>query len=407
MSAGQEERAYFATPGIADSEDDDPLIEPLMILTGDKNMPTLRDILGSVGLHPHISPHAQAAQAQAGRVHPTKDVWQLAPVPFEEVQVYETHEDPEIEEHLLSYVHSLPGYTSAPPSPTGLHGAAQVPGPPPCPGPSALSAKRSQSQPTLEPLSLVRTDHESVVSSGTASPVLGRRPSLKATQLAERLSAIHAAQRQAGDSRTLARLQRANGARSGSLPPGALRPTGLTPLVPEEPAAPVETHEAEVRPARRASSRWDSDALEREICERQWAVAGAKGRVNQPDWIVFFSPSGVQYALPHLRARGWLPPAPAAGTPVPAISDPPGLGGGYPRIATLGGTTKRWIRDNLKFWPDATAATPTPSELMNAVAAAQKSVRTRALREAAAEAGLAPLDRPARGAASGRPEVSD
>lgn len=477
-------------PGLARNEDEDPLIEPLLVLTGDKNLPTLRDMLGSVGLHPHLAPEAQAAQARAGRVHPTKEVWQLAPIPLEELQVYETHEDPAFEEHLHSYVRSLPGNGDVPPPPptaelpssgsfpsdasangnevnpeaslhvdstdviaTGLASGPASSGPSQNqgPGPNRMASTRSQSQPTLEilaplmpmPLKADLKGDESAVSSGTASPVLGRRPSLKATKLAERLHAIHVAQK----SQFAERSRRAAGLRSGSLPPGALRPTGLTPLVPEEPelspkdtldltsapglaAGPAKndskdathsrtpstnrtTQDQGVPPSQVISSvreerdrvkerereekersreaRWDSHALEQAISERQWAAADAKhggAHCPQPDWIVFFSPSGVQYALPHLRKRGWLPAPPAPGSRPPAISDPLGQGAGKPRVATLGGTTKRWIRDNLHFWPDATAVSPTPNELMSAIAASQRLSRTNALKQAAEKVGV-------------------
>ena len=48
---------------------------------------------------------------------------------------------------------------------------------------------------------------------------------------------------------------------------------------------------------------------------------------------------------------------------------------GYPRIAALGPTTKRWVRQNLGFQPDAVAASPGPTELREAIRMAEKRIR--------------------------------
>lgn len=106
-----------------------------------------------------------------------------------------------------------------------------------------------------------------------------------------------------------------------------------------------------------------------------------------PDWLVFFSPSGVQYALPELRSRGWFPPAPSppeAGSvesrliPVAAPAPPQ-----YPRIAVLGPTTKRYLRDELNLAADAVAAVPGPSELREAIRMAEKRIAKDRKREEA------------------------
>ncbi|CAD6956417.1 unnamed protein product [Tilletia controversa] len=131
----------------------------------------------------------------------------------------------------------------------------------------------------------------------------------------------------------------------------------------------------------------------------------------RPDWLVFFSPSGVKYALETLRRQAWLPPAggnedtvrvgdgvarggtggesraesPVASTNGLRITTtttttttttpgnsappppPPPL---YPRIATLGPTTARWIIENLGHEGvrvDVIAAKPSPEELRLAI----------------------------------------
>lgn len=112
------------------------------------------------------------------------------------------------------------------------------------------------------------------------------------------------------------------------------------------------------------------------------------GSGTKPDWLVFFSPSGLQYALDDLRQRGWMP--------LPYTFDfdkqelakdstesaerkekwlSAGPPDGYPRIAVLGPTTKRWVRQNLGFQPDAVAASPGPTELREAIRMAEKRIR--------------------------------
>lgn len=79
--------------------------------------------------------------------------------------------------------------------------------------------------------------------------------------------------------------------------------------------------------------------------------------VVHPDWIVFFSPSGGNYALPQLQARGWLP---REGAPGPA----------HARIACIGPSTAKWVNSTLGREPDAVAAKPNPTALRDAIVAA-------------------------------------
>ena len=121
----------------------------------------------------------------------------------------------------------------------------------------------------------------------------------------------------------------------------------------------------------------DEALLEKAINARQSKQKNA----HKPDWLVFFSPSGVQYALPHLRRRRWLPPEPPADSVPPPIDAKPGAGGKYPKVAVLGPTTKRWIKDNLHFWPDAVAATPGPIELKEAITLVEKRRRIETMKK--------------------------
>ncbi|WFD22941.1 uroporphyrinogen-III synthase [Malassezia equina] len=72
-----------------------------------------------------------------------------------------------------------------------------------------------------------------------------------------------------------------------------------------------------------------------------------------PDWVVFFSPSGGDYALPELTRRGWLTP-----------NDP---AKNLCKIACIGQTTATWVNNTLGYAPDAIAARPTPEALRNAI----------------------------------------
>lgn len=78
-----------------------------------------------------------------------------------------------------------------------------------------------------------------------------------------------------------------------------------------------------------------------------------------PDWIVFFSPSGGNYALPDLRDQRWIATA----------EDPPTK----TRIACIGTTTAAWVREKLGFEPHAIAAHPMPGSLREAISQAHSS----------------------------------
>ncbi|CEH13064.1 UROPORPHYRINOGEN III SYNTHASE [Ceraceosorus bombacis] len=112
------------------------------------------------------------------------------------------------------------------------------------------------------------------------------------------------------------------------------------------------------------------------------------GRGTKPDWIVLFSPSGLTYALSALRRKKWIPPASNATT------NENGGGGtssgapeGYPRIACLGPTTKRAVKETLGFQADAVASAPEPIELKEAIKNAE--IRIRREREKFKEARMA------------------
>lgn len=75
---------------------------------------------------------------------------------------------------------------------------------------------------------------------------------------------------------------------------------------------------------------------------------------DHPDWIIFFSPSSAEYALPELRARNWIC--------TDAQHDAHAA-----KIACIGPTTAQWVRSTLAREPDAVAARPTATALRDAV----------------------------------------
>ncbi|KDN53625.1 hypothetical protein K437DRAFT_3752 [Tilletiaria anomala UBC 951] len=155
---------------------------------------------------------------------------------------------------------------------------------------------------------------------------------------------------------------------SWNVTPGGYRASG---------SAPSQAHENKLGTLDEDSALTDEALLEHAITAQQNRVAQS----HKPDWIVFFSPSGVQYALPHLRCRKWIPPEPPAEAEPPPIDAKPGAGSKYPRIAVLGPTTKSWVRHNLHILPDAVAASPAPTELREAINLVEKKRRIERMKQ--------------------------
>lgn len=83
----------------------------------------------------------------------------------------------------------------------------------------------------------------------------------------------------------------------------------------------------------------------------------APSGVARPDWIVFFSPSGVDYSARHLRALEWLPPALAANEEAKASDGEKGSTSmDYPRYVALGPTTAKHLRDQYGLYTEADLA---------------------------------------------------
>ena len=80
---------------------------------------------------------------------------------------------------------------------------------------------------------------------------------------------------------------------------------------------------------------------------------GRRREQTHLDWIVFFSPSGGNYAMPDLQQQGWV----SQGEYKP----------GTAKIACIGTTTASWVDKTLGYRPHAVAAHPTPTSLRDAI----------------------------------------
>ena len=80
-----------------------------------------------------------------------------------------------------------------------------------------------------------------------------------------------------------------------------------------------------------------------------------------PKWIVFFSPSGGDYALSDLEAYNWVRKGEA------------GSEKSMPKIACIGSTTATWVRERLGVEPDAIAERPTPDSLRDAIVNSERA----------------------------------
>ncbi|WFC94521.1 uroporphyrinogen-III synthase [Malassezia brasiliensis] len=80
-----------------------------------------------------------------------------------------------------------------------------------------------------------------------------------------------------------------------------------------------------------------------------------------PKWIVFFSPSGGDYALSDLEAYNWVRK--------PKADKEKSM----PKIACIGTTTASWVRERLGVEPDAIAGRPTPDALRDAIVNSERA----------------------------------
>lgn len=287
-----------AAPG--DALDVDPNEPPLLYLTGDKNAPTIPEML-------------QAASP---------------PISVEALMVYETSLHPQFSSACSALSRSLP------PAPQSRPGSRRS---------SRAGSGSSTRRPSVNSL----FGH-------SVGAALERKRSSGATEMGSKAGALGG---------TNNALQSAVGPPLTAMTPFAATPENENPPVL---ASPIEEVDLPL----------DTD------------IGLGTGTGTKPDWIVFFSPSGIQYALEDLQRRKWLPgPYTFNADAQEYAKDSPesirrrerwlssGPPEGFPRLAVLGPTTKRWVRQNLGFQPDAVAASPGPTELREAIRMAEKRIR--------------------------------
>ncbi|KIS67622.1 uncharacterized protein UMAG_04126 [Mycosarcoma maydis] len=333
---------------------------PLLYLVGDKNASTVPDMLSQ-------------ASPPAG------------PIPFEELQVYETAPDEHFAEGCEVLARTLPSVVSRPPSRRPSHGSRRPS------GGSITSIDRAAS--------LSRSANTSRTSSADDLRAQARSCSelnrnFSTTPHHQNLSHVPSIGTPLGVSTMThteapahTRLENlATPAAAGASPQMIASPARIEP----EPINPIE-EELVLKMLRSKVKNAVADA---------GSSGAALSRIARPDWIVFFSPSGVNYALDEFRRRKWMAPAdqaPAAAAAAATTYEKDKINTTtfvstnankigkastsgsrrYPRIAVLGSTTRAWMVENLSIEPDAVATKPGPKELKDAIEAVELRLRSK------------------------------
>lgn len=350
---------HFSSPSILDQNSDVRSAEqapPLLYLVGDKNASTIPDML------------TQASP-------PT------GPVPFEELQVYETAPDPHFAEGCEVLATTLPSVVSRPPSRRPSHGSRRPSG-----GSIASAARSTEAS--------RRSSADDLRTRARSSAELSRNPSHPSHH--QNLSHVPSVGTPLGVSTmtstesALPRLENlAIPAAAGGSPQMMASPAHIEP----EAINPIE-EESVLKILRSKAKNTAVDSA------GHGAGNGSKVPfIARPDWIVFFSPSGVDYALDEFRRRKWMPPAADGSASATTTSKTEQLGASttvssshttslgkgsastsrkFPRIAVLGSTTRAWMVEHLGMEPDAVATKPGPKELKDAIEAVELRLRAKA-----------------------------
>ncbi|SPO27976.1 related to HEM4 - Uroporphyrinogen III synthase [Ustilago trichophora] len=354
---------HFSSPSILDQNSDLRAAEqapPLLYLVGDKNASTIPDLL------------SQASP-------PT------GPIPHQELQVYETAPDPHFAEGCEVLAKTLPSVVSRPPSRRPSQGSIYSrPGSRRPSGGSTTSGDRPASG--SKSANPSRKSSSDDLQASTTSAELGRNPSSSSSSSHQNLSHVPSVGTPLGFS-TMTSTEAANPRLESLSIPAAV---GGSPQMIASPAAiepeainPIE-EESVLKMLRSKVKNVGVDATG----SSGGGLSNARQRIARPDWIVFFSPSGVNYALEEFRRRKWMPPErdskPASEqekistkTTVTSHAAAKTSSRRYPRIAVLGSTTRAWMVENLNIEPDAVATKPGPKELKDAIEAFELRLRSR------------------------------
>lgn len=355
---------HFSTPSFVghDHTNLSDKAPPILYLVGDKNASTVPDML------------SQASP-------PT------GPIPFEELQVYETAPCPHFAEGCEVLQKTLPSVVSRPPSRRQSSGSMRAGSRRPSGG-STTSIDKPASGPRSKNPSRKSSSEDLQAKAGSSSSH-------------HNLSHVPSVGTPLGVSTMTPTTTEAHHPRLESLSIPAA--TGGSPQLMASPAAldpePINKIEEEsvLKMLRSKVKNGGSDTTN---------SSGSRQLIARPDWIVFFSPSGVDYALEEFRRRKWMPPAQEAKGSADSASKASnevstttqsvgskttvtshastgssrsnsGSSRKYPRIAVIGNTTRAWMVENLDIEPDAVAAKPGPKELKDAIEAVELRLRSR------------------------------
>ncbi|PWZ01117.1 hypothetical protein BCV70DRAFT_159266 [Testicularia cyperi] len=332
---------HFSGPSLIDSGHNNDssehcatLPDRLLYLVGDKNATTIPDLL------------LQSAQPPAS-------------IPLDELQVYQTGPDSHFAEGCEILAKTLPTVVSRPPSRRPSQGSMQSrPGSRRPSGSSLAGSERG--------------------AAAVAPPAAAAAGLMSPAGVASMTS--HEPGDKRGGSSVAAAPSHLTTAVGGS-PNLIASPADLEP----EPINPIE-EESVLKLLRRSSANGLGTGS---VTQRRL--------VGRPDWIVFFSPSGVNYALEEFRRRHWLPPDRSG--KITSLADKQSsttdtnsavrftndstethrsTGSAvsrFPKVAVLGATTRAWIVEHLGFEPDAVAQRPGPKELREAIEAVEMQAR--------------------------------
>ncbi|TKY89043.1 hypothetical protein EX895_001574 [Sporisorium graminicola] len=358
---------HFSSPSILDQNSDLRAAEqapPLLYLVGDKNASTIPDMLSQT------SP-------------PT------GPIPFEELQVYETSPDPHFAEGCEVLARTLPSVVSRPPSRRPSHGSmhSRTGSRRPSAGSAASIDRQASSGRSANPSRRPSADDlHANAHAKHGSSNLSHVPSVGTPLGVSTMTSTEAAAAAQPRLDNLAIPKAGGGSPQMMASPAHIEPEAINPIEEESVLRLLRSK------VKNASAGDGGSASYNAVLQR----------IARPDWIVFFSPSGVNYALDEFRRRKWLPPqavnlrqqqeaeqqlganptltshAPASGRGPTTTTNASSGSRKYPRIAVLGSTTRAWMVDNLGIEPDAVASKPGPKELKDAIEAVELRLRAKA-----------------------------
>lgn len=359
---------HFSSPSILDQSSDLRPAErapPLLYLVGDKNASTIPDMLS-------------AASPPTG------------PVPYEELQVYETSPDSHFAEGCEVLAKTLPSVVSRPPSRRPSHGS--------------INSRTRSRRPSGG--SIDSAAERTVSASRSSNP--SRKSSADDLQARARSSAeLHRNSSTSSQRQNLSHVPSVgtplgvSTMTSTEAPNRRLESLAIPPAAggsPQMMASPATIEPGVINPIEEESVLKMLRSKANNGSGSSGSNSGALQRIARPDWVVFFSPSGVHYALEEFRRRKWMPPdLQQQSESKDADRDPVGAnttvtshattttGKGstgssrkYPRIAVLGSTTRAWMVENLGIEPDAVAVKPSPKELKDAIEAVELRLRSKA-----------------------------